>query len=262
MTDPIYHDSAQYDAMYGDLVADIPLLVGLMRSAGGPVLEVCCGNGRVLVPMRRAGVDVDGLDLSPEMLDGLRAKLAAEGLSAGTHLGDMRDFSLPRRYARVLIAFNSLLHNLTQADQLAALRRCRAHLASGGRFVMVVFHPSVDGLVSWAAGEKLVKEVPNPNGAGRVRVRDHAVDDRVEQVRHVTRHIDYLEPDGTLVRTETLVFAIRYAYKPELELLLRVAGFTHWTVQPLDLDPATNGWVPASRTPVEGDMLLWTAWSD
>ncbi len=261
MSEPLYRDSALYDAIYGDLVADVPFFARLAREAGGPVLEVCCGNGRLLVPAREAGADVDGIDLAPAMLDGLRAKLAARGLAADVRCADMRTFELSRRYALVFVGFNSFLHNLTQADQLATLQRCRAHLAPGGRLAIAVFHPKAQALIDWAAGEKLAKEVADPAGTGRVRVIDHAVDDRVEQVRRVARRVEFLDAAGTVVRTEQAPFELRYVYKPEMELLLRTAGFARWTVQPLD-PGADGGLAPADRTPQEGDTLLWTAWQD
>jgi SAM-dependent methyltransferase len=256
---PYYADSALYDAVHADVTADVPLFVALARAAGGPVLEVCCGNGRLLLPIAAAGVEIDGLDASHAMLAGLRERLATHGLAAGVHEGDMRTFALPRRYALVLIGFNSFLHNLTQADQLATLRTCRAHLADGGRVMLQMFHPAADKLIEWTADEKHVKDIPNVTGPGHVRVFDHAEDDRVEQVRRISRRIEFTDDAGRIVSTKPLEFTLRYVFKPEMELLLRVAGFAGWQVQPLDLRD-DGGLVPADRVPIEGDGLLWTAW--
>ena len=257
-----YDDPALYDAMYADVTADIPPLVTLMREAGGPVLEVCCGNGRVLVPALEEGIDAEGLDLSPGMLGGLRGRLAAKGLRTAVHAADMRTFGLPRRYALVLIAFNSFLHNLTQADQLSTLQRCRAHLAPGGRLAIVAFHPAADKLLEWAAGEKTVKDIPNVAGLGRVRVVDITVDDRIEQVRTVRRRIEFLDDAGAVLRTERLEFVLRYVFKPEMELLLRVAGFARWSATPLLADDHGQLSLATGRAPREGDTLLWSAWAE
>jgi SAM-dependent methyltransferase len=256
---PYYADSALYDAVHSDVTADVPLFVALARAAVGPVLEVCCGNGRLLLPIAAAGVEIDGLDASHAMLEGLREKLAARGLAAGVHEGDMRSFELPRRYSLVFIPFNSFLHNLTQDDQLATLRSCRAHLAAGGRLMVQMFHPAADKLIEWAADEKHVKEIPNVTAPGRVRVIDHADDDRVEQVRHVHRRLEFTDDAGRLLSTKQLEFTLRYVFKPEMELLLRTAGYTGWTVQPLDVRD-DGGLSPSDRAPIEGDGLLWTAW--
>jgi SAM-dependent methyltransferase len=251
-------DPGLYSIVYSDPSADREPLVELMAGAGGPVLEVCCGNGRVLLPAREAGVDVDGLDLSVPMLEDLRAQLARRGLKAGIHHADMREFALPRHYAMVLVAFNSFLHNLTQADQLSTLRCCRQHLAPGGHLAMVVFHPDLAKILEGAAGEVAVKDLPHPTGTGRVRVFDRTTDDRIEQVRNVTRRIELVDAAGSVTRTVHWRFGIRYVFKPEMELLLRASGFERWTIRPLELRPDGRG-AFVDRPPREGDVLLWTA---
>ena len=163
-----YHlDPATYDAVTGSIVADIAPHLELLRAAGGPAIEVCCGNGRLLVPALEAGLACEGLDVDAPMLEDLRAKLAARGLSTPLHHADMRDFTLPQRYALIVIPFNSFLHNLTQDDQLATLRCCREHLEESGRLTLVAFHPSVAKLEAYAAAEHLMFE--HPYGEGKVR---------------------------------------------------------------------------------------------
>jgi len=260
MDDSYTDDPQLYSTVYADVVADIEPLVALMKGAGGRVLELCCGNGRILLPALAAGVGADGLDRSLPMLADLRDAMAVRGLEAGVHAGDMRSFDLPERYALIVIAFNSFLHNLTQNDQLATLRRCRAHLAPGGRLAIVTFHPAAAKLEEWAAGEKLVKDIPNRPGPGRVRVFDTTVDDRIEQVRSVARRIEFIDDAGSPTRTEHWTFRIRYVFKPEMELLLLTAGFGHWTIRPMESGPDGRG-AFVDRAAREGDTLLWTAWN-
>jgi len=118
-----------YDVIYSDISDDVAFWVGCAQAAAGPVLELACGNGRLLVPCAAAGADIEGLDLTPAMVESLRGKLAARRLRAEVAVGDMRDFARARRYALIFVAFNSFLHNLTQEDQLATLAHCREHLA-------------------------------------------------------------------------------------------------------------------------------------
>lgn len=252
MKDAYYDNPALYDAIYSDITQDIAVWEALARAAAGPVLEVCCGNGRVLLPLRRAGLDVDGLDLSPGMLAGLRERLLAAGLEAGVYAGDMASFAIPRRYALVFIAFNSFLHNLTQADQVATLRACREHLRPGGKLALAIFHPSAERLLALEGHDLLVKEIPDVTGPGRVRVHDSTRDDRVEQLRRVERRIEFLDRTGEVRRTESITFALRYIFKPEMELLLAAAGFAAWSARLLTED----------RPLREGDMQLWTAWPE
>jgi SAM-dependent methyltransferase len=222
------------------------------------VLEVCCGSGRLLAPALEAGVPIEGLDLSPEMLAGLRAKLAARGLAAPIHEADMRSFTLPGRFALIVIAFNSFLHNLTQADQLSTLRTCRAHLAPGGRLVVVIFHPAIEKLLEHARGETLMKDVPDPAGTGRVRFRDVVDDDRIEQVRRVSRRVEFTDRDGAVVRSAPVRFTLRYVFKPEMDLLLRESGYLEWTAKPFEM-VANGPWSIADRPLREGDVVVWSA---
>lgn len=248
-----------YDDVYADFVGDIPHIVALMQAAKGRVLEVCCGNGRILVPARAAGVEVDGLDLSPEMLADLRAKLAARGLTAGVFAGDMRDFDLPDRYAMIVIAFNSFFHNLTQADQLATLACCRRHLEPGGRLAIVAFHPSAPLLMKFGSGEPVASETRH--GEGSLVWWDSAAQDRVEQVQTVTRKLQYFDAAGRLEREEATSFRMRWVYKPEMELLLRTAGFARWETRAFFTDYRDPASLVTDRAPIEGDHLLYTAWN-
>jgi len=254
-----YLDPDLYDIVYADYVADIEPHVAMMRGAGGPALEVACGNGRLLVPTLAAGVPCDGLDVDDKMLASLRAKLAAKKLHANVVQADMRDFSLPVRYALIAIPFNSFLHNLTQADQLDTLRCCRHHLRSGGRLALTAFQPSVEKLLQWSGVEQLFKDVPLREG--RLKVWDRADDDRVEQTRRLTRRIEIADAQGQVTRREVVQFSLRYIYKPEMELLLHVAGFARWEARPLftnyrDAERAGD------RPIRESDIVLWTAWKD
>ena len=247
-----------YDAIYADVVADVAPHLALVRAAGGPALELCCGNGRLLLPTLEAGVACDGLDLDPRMLASLNEKLAARGLHTSVVCGDMRDFSLPQRYALITIPFNSFLHNLTQADQLATLRCCRHHLASGGRLVITTFHPSAEKLLEWSGKESFSKELPWQGG--RIRVWDRADDDRIEQVRHMTRRIEFADANGKVTRRATVTFDLRYIYKPEMELLLHVAGFPRWEARAAFTDYRDAGSLAGDRPLREGDNIAWTAW--
>lgn len=254
-----YLDPDLYDVVYAGIVADIEPHLALLRAARGKVLEVCCGHGRLLVPALEAGLASEGLDLDPRMLDALRERLAARRLTAKLHQADMRDFSLTDRYELIVIAFNSFLHNLTQADQLKTLRNCHRHLGAGGRLVLNVFHPSLEKLMQWSGVEQVFKDAPHEGG--RVKVWDIADDDRVEQIRRITRRIEFHDPQDQIVRREIVNFSLRYIWKPEMELLLRVAGFPRWEARPLAVDHTAAGALP-DRPIREGDIVQWTAWKD
>lgn len=127
--------------LLGSFAYGMDYYCGLARAASGPVLDIACGTGRILLPCLQAGVDIDGLDFFESMLDTLRAKAAASNLLPRLYQGDMSNFLLPRRYALVMVPFNAIIHNMTQEAQISCLQRCREHLLPGGLLTFDTFFP-------------------------------------------------------------------------------------------------------------------------
>ena len=256
-----------YDVVYSDIRDDIPLWVGEARAARGRVLELACGTGRVLIPCLEAGVPIEGLDITEAMVGYLKEKLAARGLKAEIAAGDMRDFTRPHRYSLIFIAFNSFLHNLTAADQLATLRCCREHLESDGKLVINIFHPDSRKLIEHDGVPRVIKTVPYAAAVAasaaepgwQARVTDAGRCDPVEQHIWITRQVELIDPAGRVARTHDLAFELRYIYKPEMELLLTLAGFKRFAAEPRTGYGA--GFAP-KPAPEEGDTLVWSAWKE
>lgn len=101
--------------------------------AGQPALDAGCGSGRLLVPYLRAGLDVDGCDVSSDMLDRVRERCEREGLpEPNLYAQPIDELDLPRRY-RTIVACGVL--GLGGSDLSAALRRFHDHLETGGVLV-------------------------------------------------------------------------------------------------------------------------------
>jgi SAM-dependent methyltransferase len=233
---------------------DVAFYVEMAVRSGGPVLEVGCGTGRILVPSARAGVDILGIDESPSMLRICESRLAAEPESVRSHarlmVGDMRHFESPRRFALATIPFRPFQHLLTVEDQLACLARIHHHLHPSGQLVFDIFNPSLDILVNGPVGEAFGDESEFMMSDGRSVVRRSRIvgHDRFTQV---TQHelIYYVtRADG---RTERLVhaFGLRNTFRFEAEHLLVRAGFEVEHVY-ADFDKAPCG----SKYP--GDLIF------
>ena len=247
-----------YDIIYSDIRDDVGFWIEQARGARGPVMELACGTGRVLVPCLEAGLRVEGLDITESMVAHLREKLRARMLEAEVATGDMRDFTRPHRYTLIFIAFNSFLHNLTPFDQLATLKCCREHLESDGRLMLNVFHPSSHKLIEQDGAPRVVKTVPVPGG-GSARVTDAGRTDPVEQRTRVSRVVELLDAAGRVTASHDMAFELRYIYKPEMELLLTMAGFKRFAAEPRTGYAA--GFAPKPKAE-EGDTLVWSAWKE
>lgn len=210
---------------------DIEFYVDEAQRSGGPVLEVGCGSGRVLIPTGRAGIEITGLDASASMLAECRSHLAEEGPDVRGRVtlveGDMRDFSIDRRFALATIPFRPFQHLQTVDDQLACLRCIHRHLIDGGRLALDLFNPSLDMLVNRPIGEEIDEGQPFTMPDGRRVDRSFRIveSNRFTQVNQVELIYDVTHQDG---RTERRVhaFPMRYLFRFEAEHLLARAGFT------------------------------------
>lgn len=209
---------------------DIGFFVDAAKDAGGPVLEIGCGTGRVLIPCARAGVEMVGLDMSQAMLAVCERRLHGESPDVQRRVrlvqGDMRAFDLARTFALVTIPFRPFQHLLTKEDQLACLEAIRRHLTPEGRLILDLFNPSLDALTSPAGHETGDEpQFSTPDGRQVMRRLRIAAHDRFNQVQQVELIYYVTHPDG---RKERLVhaFPMRYLFRFEVEHLLARAGFT------------------------------------
>jgi len=210
--------------------ADITFFVEAAAKSGGPVLEVGCGTGRVLIPTARAGIDVVGLDLSPDMLAVCRQRLRDEPAAVQSKVtllqADMRRFALGRAFSLVTIPFRSFQHLLTVEDQLSCLESIHQHLGTEGALILDLFNPSLDWLVNRPVGEELAEEpaFTMPDGRRVIRRQKTLARDRFNQVDDHELIYYVTHSDG---REERLVhsFRLRYVFRFEAEHLLARAGF-------------------------------------
>jgi SAM-dependent methyltransferase len=139
-----------YDLDLADDPGDLDLYLALADRAGGPVLELAVGTGRLAIPLAEAGYLITGVDLDPAMLD--RARRRAAGIAGSDRLtlveADLVGLRLPDagRYGLAFIALNSLLVLPNRAAQQAALQALADHLAPGGLAVVDIWLPDAEDL--------------------------------------------------------------------------------------------------------------------
>jgi SAM-dependent methyltransferase len=209
---------------------DVGFFVEAAKESGGPVLEVGCGTGRVLIPTARAGIEITGLDLSGDMLEVCRRKLEAEPQEVRSSVrlvqGDMRRFELAQTFRLVTLPFRPFQHLTTVEDQLACLGCIRRALAEGGKLILDIFNPSMEALIKMNFGEEVGEEpeFSMPDGRKVIRRSKIVSRDTANQINYVELIHYVTHPDG---RKERLVqaFPMRYLFRFEAEHLLVRAGF-------------------------------------
>lgn len=203
-----------YDDWYAD-VSDVDATVARMvalSGAGGRVLELGVGTGRLAVPMAVAGLDVVGIDSSAAMLARLSER-DPEHLVESV-CGDMIDDLPTRAFDTVLVAYNTIFNVLDEAGQRRLFERVAERLSPGGAFVVEAFVP----------GDDIVSE----ESTSAVRVRSMAVD-------HVVLSVSVHHPEDQFAEGQFVEFthdggvrlrpwSIRWATVEQLDAMAAAAG--------------------------------------
>jgi len=216
----------RYDQVHqrGDEDAAVELLAQL--ADGGPALELAIGTGRIALPLAARGIEVDGIDLSPAMVDQLRAKPGGDRIPVT--IGDFADVPVPGTYRLVFVVFNTLFNLLTQDDQVRCFENVAAHLTDDGTFVVEAFVPS---FLHRLRDHQYVDAEAVGIDAVRLDVGRHDPVAQLLDESHVS-----LSPAG--VRLTPIV--TRYAWPSELDLMARLAGLRlaerwgGWSREPFD----------------------------
>lgn len=170
----------------------------VIQRSGQPVLDVGCGTGRLLLDYLAQGIDIDGVDNSPEMLALCRAKAARLGAQPRLYQQLMEDLDLPRRYQTILVPSSSLQLVIEPARVKEALARFYAHLLPGG----VLAAPL---MTLWKEGEPLEsvweKSVERPEDGALIRRVARSRYDPAEECEH-TEDLYQVLVDGQLAAEE------------------------------------------------------------
>ncbi len=217
-----------YDADYAALGrdADVPFYVDVARESGGPVLEMGCGTGRILLPVARAGVRIHGIDLSADMLGRLEAKLAGELPEVRSRVsfaqGDIRTADAGGPFSVVTAPFGVAQLLLAREDQRAWLRNVRRHLRPGGALCFDVFQPNFSYLVE-PRGPYTDVDRTDPATGRRTRRIARTVPHNELQRIDVEFHW-LVEEEGRTAETGATL-QLRWFTRGELENLLELEGF-------------------------------------
>ncbi|MEM7348003.1 MAG: class I SAM-dependent methyltransferase [Chloroflexota bacterium] len=229
-----------YDLLYGLTDDDIPMWETLLDGIETPILEIGCGTGRLLLPLSEAGYHLTGLDLSEVALAVAQHKLQASGLDqqSTVHQADMRHFDLPdKNFNTAFIPLNTFMHCLTIDDQLSTLQTINNHLAPKGELIIDLFHPDP---TLWAEADGRLyfeDELVDPKTGHTVQWYWRHDIDLENQMRRLTYILDEIDEEGFVRRTQIPV-DLRFFYRYEVELLLRMSGFTLQAIYgSYDLEP-------------------------
>ena len=218
----------------------------LIEQHPGKVLDVGCGTGRLLIPYLAAGIDIEGVDSSEEMLSICRENAAGKGLTATLYEQHMQTLDLTNRYSTIIVPGGSFHLIIDREESTEALRRCNEHLDANGVLALDLDDPteelSEDTLGRWIRRGM----VTGPDGT---EVHQERMKERIDRAEQVTSTlIRYrVVRDDKVVQEQVNTMMMRLYFRHEIQRMLEAAGFRE--IAAIDADSGTSGpaesrWLP------------------
>jgi SAM-dependent methyltransferase len=226
---------------------------------GPPALDLACGTGRLLLPLLSAGLDLDGCDISPDMLALCRAEASRHGLTPKLYQQAMHDLDLPRSYQTIYICDSFGIGGRRDQDA-AALRRCYDQLVPGGTLVFNHYLPNDDPRrwSYWVPEQRQRLPEPWPEEGTRKRtasgdeigLRTRLVDlDPMEQLQTLEMRAELWHEGRVVAQEDRLLLENLYFYH-EILLMLANVGFA---------DASASAGYSAKKPTADDTMLVFSA---
>lgn len=219
-----------YDALHDPGTTDAAVEVIAEIAGRGRILELAIGTGRVALPLALRGLDIAGIDGSPEMVAKLREKPGGEGIPVT--IGDFADVGVEGTFDHVFLVFNTLFNLPSQDDQLRCFKNVANRLRDNGTFLIETFVPD---LSDYGSGQNVRTMQLDMESVWL----EAAIHDPVRQILELQR-IRITNEGMRLVP-----LPIRYAWPAEIDLMARLAG--------LERKHRWGGW---DRTPFTADSRM------
>ena len=170
----------------------------VVKKYGTPVLDVGCGTGRILLDFMQQGIEIDGVDNSPDMLALLQKKAETLNLTPNVYQQEMDQLDLPRKYQTILVPSSSFQLLLDEKLPPLTMRRFYDHLLPGGVLAMPF-------MTLWKEGNPLesefTREVIRPEDSATIRRWSFVRFDPSTDLEHTIDRYEILR-DGQIIASE------------------------------------------------------------
>jgi len=209
-----------YDIINADYNEDKKFYLDKIRNAGGPVLEIGCGTGRIFCEAFKSGADIYGIDQSVLMLEKLKEKIDKSG-HYRVQVIDALEYKPENKFNLIVAPFRMFMHILTVEGQLKFMKNVYDSLDENGEFVFNVFNPDLNRIQT---GDKENLRFEGEYLPGSIlKFYDSSKPDLLNQCQHVTFRFKW--DDNGKMKEGKFSFPMRYFFRFELQHLAERAGF-------------------------------------
>lgn len=221
------------DYKVGDLIYDANIYDGLNtflsdlqfykkwlpKNKEAKILELCCGTGRLTVPIAKAGYNICGVDYTSSMLEQAKVKASEAGLEINFIEADIRSLNLQEKFDFIFIPFNSIHHLYKNEDLFMAFNGVKNHLKEGGLFLLDCFNPNIQFIVEGEKEQRKIAEYTTEDGRAVLMKQTM----RYESATQINRIEWHYFINGEFHSIQNL--DMRLFFPQELDSYLEGAGF-------------------------------------
>lgn len=207
------------DKYIGRSFGDVEFYSERLTSCQGKILEPGVGNGRILIPLLEKGMDVDGFDVSKEMLNICRMNCENRGLNPKLFEGRMESILLDTKYKAIIVPAGTFLLLYRKEDSIKALKNFYNHLINRGKLIIDIF------LQTELTTNSVSTRTWKSKNGGIITLENKIVE--VDYVNQYTISHNRYEKwnNGNLIQTELEQFPLRWYGIEEFKMLLKQIGF-------------------------------------
>jgi SAM-dependent methyltransferase len=215
----LIYDANIYDGMNTNL-NDLQFYKRWLPKSKDPrILELCCGTGRLTLPIAKEGYDITGVDYTASMLELAKVKASEQDIDITLVEADIRTLDLTEEYDLIFIPFNSIHHLYKNEDLFSAFSTVKSHLKEGGLFLFDCFNPNIQFIVESEKDQKQIAEYTTKDG------RDILIKEimRYENKTQINRIEWHYHINGKFDSIQNL--DMRLFFPQELDSYLERSGF-------------------------------------
>lgn len=204
----------------------------ILLTSQGPILEAMCGSGRLLIPLLKKGLIIDGVDNSSHMLESCQRRCRAQTLNVTLYNQSLQTLALPKKYDIIFIAIGSfqLIYNLQEAKH--ALKNLLERLLPRGKLILETFVPwdtikdNIHGpiLLDQSKEISIERSVQSSEGFEIVNHSKVTVNFKEQLEKTRTRYEKWVH--GKFSYAEEEDYTVRWYHRFEMKYLLENIGFT------------------------------------
>lgn len=151
------------------------------------ILELCCGTGRLTIPIAKDGYNISGVDYTASMLKRAKEKASQAGLKINFIEADIRTLNLQEKFDLIFLPFNSIHHLYKNEDLFEVLKVVRNHLKEKGLFLLDCFNPNIRYIVEKEKEQQVIAEYRTNDGR-KVLIEQSMYYENTTQINRIKWH--------------------------------------------------------------------------